>query len=196
MADDDYPFGLTFNSYQRENSVDQPWKFQGQEHIDDLGLKWDSFKWRNHQPDIGRFFNVDPISEKYYNNSPYAFSENKVVAHVELEGLESWSSISAEEINGQWTMGSDNHISTEAEAKAKIETQKNTSSKEKNELIGLLTGNLETSVNLIEQNMSSAQEGSAGTVAPLALSRRTLSGVGLGLSIVNLSLGAIKFRDR
>ena len=51
-------------------------------------MNWDSFKWRNHQPDIGRFFNIDPLAEKYYYNSPYAFSENKVVAHVELEGLE------------------------------------------------------------------------------------------------------------
>ncbi len=51
-------------------------------------MNWDSFKWRNHQPEIGRFFNVDPLSEKYYYNSPYAFSENKVVAHIELEGLE------------------------------------------------------------------------------------------------------------
>ncbi len=88
--DDYYPFGLRYNSYARENSVPNKTKlFQGQEHIDELDLGWDSFKWRNHQPDIGRFFNVDPISEKYYYNSPYAFSENKVVAHIELEGLES-----------------------------------------------------------------------------------------------------------
>jgi RHS repeat-associated protein len=91
QMDDYYPFGLAFNSYQRENSVDQKFKFQGQEHIEDLGLNWDSFKWRNHQPDIGRFFGIDPLSEKFYYNSPYAFSENKVVAHVELEGLESYS---------------------------------------------------------------------------------------------------------
>ncbi len=83
-----YPFGLTFNSYQRENSVDQRWKFQGQEHIDDLGLNWDSFKWRNHQPDIGRFFNVDPLAEKYPYWTPYAFSGNQVVNARELEGLE------------------------------------------------------------------------------------------------------------
>ena len=90
QTDDYYPFGLTFNSYQRENSTTNRWKFQGQEHVVDLGLNWDSFKWRNHQPEIGRFFNVDPLSEKYYYNSPYAFSENKVIAHRELEGLESY----------------------------------------------------------------------------------------------------------
>ena len=57
--------------------------------MDELNLGWDSFKWRNHQPDIGRFFGIDPLAEEYLYNSPYAFSENKVVAHVELEGLES-----------------------------------------------------------------------------------------------------------
>ncbi len=88
QSDDYYPFGLTFNSYSRENSVPNKIKFQGQEHIDDLGLNWDSFKWRNHQPDIGRFFNVDPLAEKYSHWSPYAFSGNQVVNARELEGLE------------------------------------------------------------------------------------------------------------
>ncbi|MFM8912742.1 MAG: RHS repeat domain-containing protein, partial [Flammeovirgaceae bacterium] len=35
QQDDYYPFGLAFNSYQRENSVSNRWKFQGQEHVDD-----------------------------------------------------------------------------------------------------------------------------------------------------------------
>jgi RHS repeat-associated protein len=86
--EDYYPFGLAFNSYSRENSVENKFRFQGQEHVDDLNLGWDAFKWRNHQPEIGRFFNVDPLADKYVYNSPYAFSENHVVAHRELEGLE------------------------------------------------------------------------------------------------------------
>jgi hypothetical protein len=44
-----------------------------------------------HDPQIGRFFEVDPLSDKYVHNSPYAFSENKVIAHIELEGLETVS---------------------------------------------------------------------------------------------------------
>jgi RHS repeat-associated protein len=88
-CDNYYPFGLTFNSYSRENSLPNRMKlFQGQEHIDDLDLGWDSFKFRNHQPDIGRFFNIDPLAEKFCYNSPYAFSENKVTHHIELEGAE------------------------------------------------------------------------------------------------------------
>jgi hypothetical protein len=32
QSDEYYPFGLTFNSYRRENSVFNRIKFQGQEH--------------------------------------------------------------------------------------------------------------------------------------------------------------------
>ncbi len=89
-CDNYYPFGLTFNSYSRENSVPNRWKFQGQEHVDDLGLNWDSYRYRNHQPDIGRFFNIDPMADAFYYNSPYAFSENKITSHREMEGLEAF----------------------------------------------------------------------------------------------------------
>ena len=41
-----------------------------------------------HDPRIGRFFAVDPLTAEYPHNSPYAFSENRVIDGVELEGLE------------------------------------------------------------------------------------------------------------
>lgn len=62
--------------------------FQGQRFDDDLELNCVQFKWRNYDPQIGRFIEIDPLSEKYVYNSTYAFSENKVIGHVELEGLE------------------------------------------------------------------------------------------------------------
>ncbi|MEJ8590885.1 hypothetical protein JSO54_06520 [Riemerella anatipestifer] len=37
---------------------------------------------------MGRFFNIDPLSEKYAYQSHYNFSENRVVNARELEGLE------------------------------------------------------------------------------------------------------------
>jgi hypothetical protein len=42
-----------------------------------------------HDPRLGRFFAVDPLFKKYPFKSNYAFSENKVIAFIELEGLES-----------------------------------------------------------------------------------------------------------
>jgi hypothetical protein len=41
-----------------------------------------------HDPRIGRFFAVDPLAPDYPHNSPYAFSENRVIDGIELEGLE------------------------------------------------------------------------------------------------------------
>ncbi|CAM4197307.1 hypothetical protein FLJU110815_21065 [Flavobacterium jumunjinense] len=42
-----------------------------------------------HDPRVGRFFAVDPLFRDYPYNSTYAFSENRVMDMVELEGLES-----------------------------------------------------------------------------------------------------------
>jgi hypothetical protein len=48
-----------------------------------------NYKYRMHDPRIGRFFARDPLAHQYSYNSPYAFSENKVIHAIELEGLES-----------------------------------------------------------------------------------------------------------
>ncbi len=64
------------------------YKYQGQERQDELGLNWDSFKWRNYDYAIGRFMCIDPLAEKYTYNSTYAFAENKLGLGRELEGCE------------------------------------------------------------------------------------------------------------
>lgn len=84
-----YPFGLTISSTGPTNMPKNHIEFQGQQHDDDLGLNMYSFKYRDHDPQIGRFWQVDPLAEDYPHNSTYAFSENKVTGHIELEGLES-----------------------------------------------------------------------------------------------------------
>ncbi len=64
--------------------------FQGQEKDDELKGEGNSinFTYRMHDPRVGRFFTVDPLTNEFPWNSPYAFSENKVINGVELEGLE------------------------------------------------------------------------------------------------------------
>ncbi|WP_318173664.1 RHS repeat-associated core domain-containing protein [Chryseobacterium sp. PET-29] len=81
-----YPFGLKHEGYNAldGNSAYQ-YKYQGQE-LQETGFY--SFKWRNYMPDVGRFFNIDPLAEKFPYNSTYAFQENKLGMGVELEGLE------------------------------------------------------------------------------------------------------------
>ncbi len=91
QSQDYYPFGMEHQGYQPplvQIGAAHQYTFQGQLKHEDFGLNWSQFKWRNHMPDLGRFFNVDPLSEKYSHNSTYAFSENKLIHGVELEGLE------------------------------------------------------------------------------------------------------------
>src|SRR5690606_10914070 len=61
---------------------------QGQERQDELGLNWDSFKWRNYDYAIARFMSVDPLAEEYSYQSVYQFASNQPVHAQEIEGLE------------------------------------------------------------------------------------------------------------
>ncbi|MGV0923422.1 DUF6443 domain-containing protein [Empedobacter tilapiae] len=96
-----YPFGLKHSAYNNTNlaNANYKYKYQGQERQDELGLNWDSFKWRNYDYAIGRFMSIDPLAEQYSYQSPYNFAENRVVDGRELEGLEWTSSTSGSEIN-------------------------------------------------------------------------------------------------
>jgi RHS repeat-associated protein len=65
--------------------------FQGQEKDDEVqganGTSY-AYKYRMHDARIGRFLSIDPLAAKYPHNSTYAFSENRLIDRIELEGLE------------------------------------------------------------------------------------------------------------
>jgi len=62
-----------------------------------------------HDPRIGRFFAIDPLSPKYPHYTPYSFSGNKLIGHRELEGLEERIAIlyDGENCNGEVCVVSD-----------------------------------------------------------------------------------------
>lgn len=77
----------------RHGSVDSDsyrYGFQGQERDDEVKGEGNSYNYtfRMHDPRLMRFFATDPLFRQYSYNSPYAFSENRVIDGVELEGLE------------------------------------------------------------------------------------------------------------
>jgi RHS repeat-associated protein len=87
-----YPFGEIMAGISskalKSDYTENKKKFVGQQWEDDLGLNWYQFKYRNHDPQIGRFAEIDPLSDKYVYNSTYAYAENKVGMGFDLEGLE------------------------------------------------------------------------------------------------------------
>jgi RHS repeat-associated protein len=83
------PFGVQLS--ERTISGDgYRYGFQGQESDSEIKGEGNSvnYKYRMQDPRVGRFFAIDPLAPDYPHNSPYAFSENKVIHGVELEGLE------------------------------------------------------------------------------------------------------------
>ena len=90
QQDDYYPFGLTFNSYNRENSVKQNYKFNGIEEQDELDLGTYQAFFRSYDPTIGRWSSIDPkpnfswSSYSSMSNNPIRYSDplgDTVVIH-------------------------------------------------------------------------------------------------------------------
>ncbi|MEL6561310.1 MAG: RHS repeat-associated core domain-containing protein, partial [Bacteroidota bacterium] len=113
QKDDYYPFGLTFQSWQLNPPKNQ-YGFQGQEYQEEIG--WHQYKWRNADPALGRFFNVDPLAEKYHYWTPYAFSGNMVIRFVELEGLEPAYPDMQESLTQAFGRGALNFVTSTAES--------------------------------------------------------------------------------
>ena len=79
------------DSYREESiAVTYRYGFQGQEKDDEIKGDGNSinYKYRMHDARIGRFLSIDPLTPNYPHYTPYSFSGNKVIAFVELEGLE------------------------------------------------------------------------------------------------------------
>lgn len=94
---DYYPFGMVMPGRKGSEGAYR-YGFQGQESDNEIKGQGNSinYKYRMHDPRIGRFFSLDPLAAKYPHNSPYAFSENRVIDAIELEGLEAW------EVKNSW----------------------------------------------------------------------------------------------
>ncbi|WP_405378011.1 RHS repeat-associated core domain-containing protein [Nonlabens sp. Asnod3-A02] len=91
VDNDYYPYGMLLNN--RHGSVDSDayrYGFQGQERDDEVKGEGNSYnyKFRMHDPRLGRFLSKDPLAKDYPHNSVYVFSENRVIDGIELEGAE------------------------------------------------------------------------------------------------------------
>jgi RHS repeat-associated protein len=89
-----YPFGSLVPN-RHGSTADYRYGFQGQEKDDEIKGEGNSlnYTFRMHDPRVGRFFAIDPMTRSYPWNSPYAFSENRVIDGKDLEGKEFWGGI-------------------------------------------------------------------------------------------------------
>ena len=77
-----YPFGGLFAS----TSSVQPYKYNGKELDTTKGLNLYDYGARMYDPTLGRFTTMDPMAEKYYSVSPYAYCGNNPVNYIDPTG--------------------------------------------------------------------------------------------------------------
>ena len=88
QSEDYYPFGLISQSYTRENSLHQDYKYNGKELQDELNLGWLDYGARMYMPEIGRWGVIDPSSDKYHPVSPYNYALNNPLIFIDPDGRE------------------------------------------------------------------------------------------------------------
>ncbi len=83
-----YPFGLTFNSYQSQNFLEQKFTYNGKEKQDELNVDWLDYGARMYMPELGRWGVIDPLTEKYFGESSYSYTFNNPVFFNDPTGME------------------------------------------------------------------------------------------------------------
>src|SRR5690554_1442765 len=86
-----YPFGLLhkgYNNIANSNRSEgaERYKFNGMEWQPELGLDLYDFGARNYDAAIGRWFNMDPLAEKYLGISTYAYVANSPINAIDPDG--------------------------------------------------------------------------------------------------------------
>ncbi|MBI1767666.1 MAG: peptidoglycan DD-metalloendopeptidase family protein [Bacteroidetes bacterium] len=93
QSEDFYPFGLTFNSYSRENSLLNKFQYNGKELQNDLSINWLDYGARMYMPEIGRWGVIDNMVEKMRRWSPYSYAFNNPIVYEDRDGNIPWPKI-------------------------------------------------------------------------------------------------------
>ena len=86
-SNDYYPFGLTFNSYTRENSVTNQYQYNSKELQDELNIGWMDYGARMYDPAIGRWMVIDPLAGLSRRWSPYTYAYDNSIRFIDPDGM-------------------------------------------------------------------------------------------------------------
>ncbi len=83
-----YPFGLEHKGYNNVvNGEEYPYRYNGKEWQDELGLDVTAMDYRQYHPDIGRFMNIDALAPFVPSMTPYRFAYNNPIYWSDPYGL-------------------------------------------------------------------------------------------------------------
>ncbi|WP_390456115.1 RHS repeat-associated core domain-containing protein, partial [Chryseobacterium sp. Alg-005] len=106
-ANDYYPFGMNHlnsgNAFFGTGSY-KAYKYNGKE-LQETGMY--DYGWRSYMPDLGRWTQIDPLSEKGHNFSPYNYAINNPIRFIDPDGL--WISITDGDNQYRYSNGQTQH---------------------------------------------------------------------------------------
>jgi RHS repeat-associated protein len=94
-----YPFGGLLGE-STGNTV-QRFRYNGKELDRTHGIDWYDYGARHMTPDAGRFTTIDPMAEKYYSISPYAYCANNPINSYDADGKEVINQFDQKTASGQ-----------------------------------------------------------------------------------------------
>ena len=83
---DYYPFGMRQERSNYALFAGNRFKYNGKEEQTTGGLGYLDYGARMYDAESGRWFGVDPLSEKYYGISPYAYCGNNPIRYIDPDG--------------------------------------------------------------------------------------------------------------
>ncbi|MFZ2783497.1 MAG: RHS repeat-associated core domain-containing protein [Sediminibacterium sp.] len=71
-----------------EGSIDNKYLYNDKELFDDGDLNWYDYGFRNYDAQIGRFMQLDPLTDEYPLLTPYQYASNDPITNIDIDGLE------------------------------------------------------------------------------------------------------------
>ncbi|MFC4231512.1 DUF6443 domain-containing protein [Parasediminibacterium paludis] len=75
--------GDSFEGLLKNNNL-----YNDKELFDDGDLSWYDYGFRNYDPQIGRFVQLDPLTDSYPELTPYQYASNDPITNIDIDGLE------------------------------------------------------------------------------------------------------------
>ena len=93
-----YSFGLKIASlsshaFDGGSNIKNNYLYNDKELFEEADLNWYDYGFRNYDPQIGRFVELDPLTDDFSFLTPYQYASDDPITNIDLDGLEGLKSV-------------------------------------------------------------------------------------------------------